>query len=250
MTLRIAAVGCLAPLVAALICGIATPARADLVLETETAQIGKKGEGNLSNALQIERDSGGKTYLTETQLEYGINDKTEILIEPFFYEKQFPKGGPSVQGMGDVEVTLSYMVITENGMRPAFLIAQKIKFPTATHDIGTGKADYTSYVIIGKTWGEVQLNINLGYQFTGKIASADLKNQFIWDASLDFPVAPKTRLYAEAFGNSSPESGVKATQAVSFGVERQLTKHVNVFTAVGDDTDHVKVGRIGLNYGW
>src|SRR5436190_14424680 len=193
------------PILASIFYFAATPAKADLVLETETAQIGMKGHGNLSNALQVERDKDGKTYLTETQFEYGINDRTELLVEPFFYEKQMPKGGDSTSGVGDVEVTLSYMIVTETANRPAILLAQKVKIPTATNrDIGTGKADFTSYAIIGKTWGPVELNINLGWEFVGKVSSAELKDQFIWDASLNFPVADRTTLFTEVFGNSTP----------------------------------------------
>lgn len=102
-----------------------------------------------------------------------------------------PKGGESSSGVGDVEVTYSYMIKKESGVWPAILLAQKVKIPTASNrDIGTGKFDYQSYAIIGKTWGAVELNINLGYEFVGKVDTADLKNQVIYDASLDFPVAP------------------------------------------------------------
>ena len=79
---------------------------------------------------------------------------------------------------------------------------------------------------------------------------ADLRNQFIYDASLDFPVAPKLTLFVEGYGNTTPEIGVKGTQAISVGAEYQLTRHVNAFVAVADDTDDLKIARIGLNYGW
>jgi predicted porin len=239
------------PIAASVFLGFATPAKADLVLETETAQLGKKGHGNLSNALQFEKDKDGNIFLTETQLEYALTDRSEILIEPFFYELQKPSAGPKVHGVGDIEVTYSYLLVPETGSRPALIIAEKVKLPTATNrDIGTGKFDSTTYVIIGKTWGEVELNLNLGYEVVGKTSTADLKNQVIYDLSLDFPVAERTRLFAEAYGNTRPETGIKSTQAVSVGAEYQLTKHANVFAAVADDTDNLKIARIGLNYGW
>jgi hypothetical protein len=60
---------------------------ADLVLETETAQLGKQGEGLISTALQVERDKdGGTGYFTVNQFEVGLTDRSELLIEPFFYE--------------------------------------------------------------------------------------------------------------------------------------------------------------------
>lgn len=238
-------------LLALMTLSLATQAHADLVLETETAQMGKKGEGNVSNAFQVERDRDGVTYLTESQYEVGLSDRSELLIEPFFYERQNPKVGPSVQGVGDLEITYSWIALPETASRPAIILAQKIKVPTATNrDIGTGKVDAQSYVIIGKTWGAVELNINLGYEFIGKVQTTHLRDQFIYDASLDFPVAPKLTLFVEGYGNTTPEIGVKGTQAISFGAEYQLTRHVNAFVAVADDTDDLKIGRIGLNYGW
>ncbi len=249
--MRVATLSCLALVLTAGAFSIASQAKADLVLETETGQMGRKGEGNFSNALQIEKDKDGTTFLTETQYEFAPNDRTEILIEPFFYEKQMPKAGPDVSGVGDVEVTLSYIAVPETDKWPTLILAQKIKIPTATNrDIGTGKVDAQTYVIIGKTWGETHLNVNLGYEYIGKVSGLNLRDQGIYDVSLDFPVAPRTTMFAEVFGNTSPELGGKGTNAIGFGLEYQLTDHVNVFTAVADDTDDLKVGRVGLNYSW
>lgn len=57
-------------------------------------------------------------------------------------------------------------------------------------------------------------------------------------------------LFIEGYGNTSPEQGVKSTQAISFGSEYQLTRRTNAFFALGDDTDDQKFARIGLNYGF
>lgn len=74
---------------------------ADLVLETETAELGKKGESLFSAALQVEREhDGGLAYFTVNQFEYAITDRAEILIEPFFYEWDKPKNGRCNQRSG------------------------------------------------------------------------------------------------------------------------------------------------------
>lgn len=54
----------------------------------------------------------------------------------------------------------------------------------------------------------------------------------------------------QGYRNTTPALGIKGTQAISVGAEYQLTRHVNAFVAVADDTDDLKIGRIGLNYGW
>lgn len=229
----------------------ASQAWADLVLETETAQLGKQGEFNFSNALQSEQDHDGRALLTETQYEYGVNDRTEILIEPFFYERDTPKAGRATSGVGDVEVTGSYIAVTETASRPALVIAQKIKLPTASNDaIGSGKVDAQSYVIIGKTWGDVHLNANLGYEYIGKVHGDDLKDQGIYDLSLDLPIAERTTFFVEGFGNTAAAKGESGTQAAGAGLEYQFTRTVNGFVAAARDTDHVTTLRFGLNYGF
>ena len=156
-----------------------------------------------------------------------------------------------MQGLGDLEVTYSWVALPETAHRPAIVLAQKIKIPTATNrDIGTGRFDAQSYVIIGKSWGPVHLNVNLGYLFVGRVPTAQLRDQFVYDASLDFPVSPRLTLFVEGYGNTSPEVGVAGSQAISVGAEYQLTRHVNAFVAVADDTNDLRIGRIGLNYGW
>ncbi|MDB5438402.1 MAG: hypothetical protein JWM33_829 [Caulobacteraceae bacterium] len=251
MKLKISMLGAMAPIAFALAYGAAAPAHADLVLETETAQMGTQGHGNFSNALQYEKADGGKLLMTETQLEFAPTDHTEVLLEPFFYERLKPDTGGTEKGMGDFEVTYSWMAVTEDGSRPSIVLAQKVKLPTAKNRaIGTGKLDYQSYVIIGKTWGQVELNANLGYEWVGKTAADDLKNQVIADLSLDFPVTPKTRLFLETFGNSKPTDADKAEYSVGAGLEHQLTNHVNAFVAAAEDNNKTTTARIGLNYGW
>ena len=108
------------------------------------------------------------THFTLYQLEYGITDRAEILIENFFYEWDKPKDGPFYSGVGDLEVTPSYMMVLDdpNSWTPAAVAAFKLKVPTATNrDIGTGEFDYQPYIIIGKTLCEWTWNANIGYNF-------------------------------------------------------------------------------------
>ena len=137
--------------------------RADLVLETETAELGKKGELTLSAGVQFERErDGSRTTFTLNQFEYAITDRAEILIEPFFREWDKPKGEKSFHGMGDLEITPSYMIIEDKGgWTPAVVLALKVKVPTAKNrNIGTGKFDYYPYIILGKKIGNWVLNAN------------------------------------------------------------------------------------------
>ncbi len=224
---------------------------ADLVLETETAELGKQGDGLFSAALQFERDKdGGTAYFTLNQFEYGVTDRAEILIEPFFYEWDHPKDGPSYSGVGDLEVTPSYMMVLDDphSWIPAAVAAFKLKVPTATNrDIGTGEFDYQPYIILGKNIGPWTWNANLGYDFVTSTKDESLRNQLIWDLSVQRNVTEKLTLYAEIFSNSSPAKGESGTFAGAIAGEYKFNEHFNAFTSIGYDSDDVITLRSGFN---
>ena len=225
--------------------------RADLVLETETAELGKKGELTLSAGVQFERErDGSRTTFTLNQFEYAITDRAEILIEPFFREWDRPKGEKSFHGMGDLEITPSYMLIEDQGgWAPAVVLALKVKVPTAKNrDIGTGKFDYYPYFIFGKKYGNWVFNVNLGYNFINSPAGEGLKNQFIYDLSVERILTPKWSVFAEIFGNSSASPGERPTFAGAVAAEYHFTETKAAFLSVGYDTDHLANIRPGLTF--
>ncbi len=224
---------------------------ADLVLETETAELGKKGDSLISTALQFEREKdGGTVYLTVNQYEYALADRAEILIEPFFYEWDKPKDGPAFSGVGDLEITPSYMMVLDdpNSWIPAAIAAFKLKVPTATNrDIGTGKFDYQPYIILGKKIGPWVCNANLGYDFVTSPKGDPLRDQLIWDLSIQRDVTKNLTLFAEIFSNSSPAKGQSGTFSGAIAAEYKINEHFNVLTSLGYDTDHMITLRSGFN---
>lgn len=228
----------------------AMPLRGDTVLETETAELGRKGEGLFSFSVQFERErDGSTTQFTLTQFEYAITDRAEILIEPFFQEWDQPKGAKRFHGAGDLEITPSYMVVLEKPYVPAIVLAFKLKVPTARNrDIGTGKYDYFPYVIFGKTIGKWVFNANFGYNFiTSPSKDEHLKSQFIYDFSVERKITDKWSVFAEVFANSSPATGEKGTFSGALATEYQFNEHFNAFVSVGYDTDHLFNVRPGFN---
>ncbi len=233
-----------------LVTSFAATTWADTVLETETAELGKKGEGLISNSVQFEREKdGSRTAFTLFQFEYALTDRAEILLEPFFQEWDNPKDGKSFHGAGDFEVTPSYMVVLEKQYVPAIVLAFKLKVPTARNrDIGTGKYDYLPYVIFGKTIGKWVFNANVGYNFiTSPSKDEHLSNQFIYDFSVERKITDKWSVFAEVFANSSPAAGERGTFSGAVATEYQFNEHFNVFVSVGYDTDHLFNVRPGFN---
>ncbi len=238
-------------LLATLFIGAALTAslRADLVLETETAELGKKGDMLISTGVQFEREKdGSRTTFTLNQYEVAITDRAELLIEPFFVEWDNPKDGKSFHGMGDLEITPSYMIVLEKPYVPAVVLAFKLKVPTAKNrEIGTGKFDYQPYIILGKTYGNWVFNFNLGYDFVTSTGGEKLSNQFIYDLSVERKITENWSVFAEIFANTKPTVGEKGTFSGAVATEYHFTKHLNAFVSVGYDTDGLFNVRPGFN---
>lgn len=196
----------------------ATFAHADTAIETETAQIGKQGEWNFSQSYEYEHARDGTGQGTLTQFEYAISDRSEILIEPFFYQKLSPRGEPSTSGPGDLEITPSYMVVLEEGWVPAVLLAFKVKVPTRAKRVeGTGKYDYFPYLILGQHYAGWTFNANLGMNFAGREGASGYDRTVVWDLEAEREVLPKLTLFVEAF------SAEDAVRTVSMSAEYQFT---------------------------
>lgn len=234
---------------------LAGAAHADLVLETETAELGAKGDALFSEALQFEREKdGGRATFTVNQYEYGITNRAEILIEPFFYEWDNPKDGHSFSGVGDLEITPSYMMVLddEKSWVPAAIAAFKLKVPTATNpEIGSGEFDYQPYIILGKTCGNLVFNLNFGYDFVTSPSKVNhYNNQFIYDLSTEYKLTSRLSVFGEVFANTSPAAHEKGTFAGAVATEYKFTKHINAYLSVGYDTDGLLAIRPGFNIEW
>ena len=226
------------------------PAHADLVLETETAELGRRGDQLISSAVQYEREEDGShAWMTVNQYEIGLTDRAELLIEPFFYEWDHPKGDRNFSAVGDLDITLSYRVMLEQAMRPAVVLALKIKVPTATNrDIGSGEIDYYPYVILGKTTENGVFNANFGVNFIKSPKDEPLRDRYIWDFSAERRITPNWSIYAEVFGHSRAAAGEDSTVAGALATEYRFSKHINAFISVGYNSDKLLAVRPGFNF--
>lgn len=230
---------------ALLLCGTASVALADTAIETETAQLGRQGESNFSQAYEWEFAQDGKGEGTLTQFEYAMTDRSEILIEPFLYIHDSPDGERSVSGLGDLEITPSYMVVLEHGWVPAVVAALKVKVPTGEKKVeGTGKFDYYPYVILGQHYGGWTFNANLGVNFAQRIDSSAYDKTVVWDLEAEREILPRLTWFVEGF---SAEDAVK-TASTSF--EYQFTPRFNAFAVYSYTEEHSNVARIGFNVGF
>jgi hypothetical protein len=188
--------------------------RAQQPLETETARPPQKGAFEVQTSFEYQTSKEGTERALPFAFEYGITDRLSLMAEPVSHTAIRPKVGTRATGIGDLEITLSYLFAREKGRRPALAVAGEVKIPTARNLlIGSRKTDFTTYLIASKRFGKVDTHANVGYTFVGKPAGAQLKNFFNFALAEEYFVRPKFTLVGEILANtgSSPEAGTVST---------------------------------------
>ncbi len=131
-------------------------------LETESARLAKAGTGELEMTYEYQTSSEGKEISAPMAVEYGLSDRLEVMVEPVFYTAIRPKTGRKATGLGDTEVTLTWLASQETDKLPAIALAGEVKLPTAKDSmIGTGKTDYSATAIASKRFGKLDTHFNL-----------------------------------------------------------------------------------------
>jgi len=146
-------------------------------LEAETARLPLARSFEVQSTFEFQTSKNGTETAIPFATEYGITDRIALMAEPVFYTSIRPEVGRRVNGVGDLEATLSYLALNERRRLPAFAIAGEVKVPTARNIlIGTRETDYTVYLIASKRIGKFDTHFNLGYTIVGKPAGSNLQN--------------------------------------------------------------------------
>ncbi len=178
------------------------------LLETETARPIGRGVFEISGNFEYQTSSEGRETAVPFAAEYGVSDRLEMLVEPVAYTAIRPKTGPHATGVGDLEVTATYLFRRETGATPALAFAAEIKFPTARNTlIGTRKTDLAGYLIASKRLGRLDAHANLGYTIVGRPTGAALKNIFNFALGGEWHLNTQTASFAEVLANTASSSG-------------------------------------------
>lgn len=181
---------------------------ASQTLETETARFLPAEQGAIESAFEYQTSADGKELSLPIAIEYGLTDRLNLLVEPLFFTSIIPKVDKSATGIGDLESTLECLVLNEKGACPAIALATEVKIPTAKNAlIGTGKTNFTGYVILSKHFGQFDSHGNLGYSIMGKPAGvSSLNNILAFALAQEFHVSPQFDFVGEFLGNTSSEA--------------------------------------------
>jgi hypothetical protein len=217
----------LLPIVLALACPIA--AWAGPPLETETARLAPRGAFATDFAFEHQTSSDGTETAVPIALEYGLTDRIELLAEPVPYSAIHPDGGDQVSGAGDLEMTVTGLLAAESGMRPALAVAGEVKFPTANDPlIGSGKADYTGYLIASSRHGRFDTHGNVGYTLIGHPSGVTVNDVWYFALGEEVTLSERFDLLGEIFGNTSA-----LAETPDGGAESSVTPEIGGSEAVG-----------------
>jgi hypothetical protein len=226
-------------------------------LETETARLPQRGAVLLGLTYEFQTSPQGTEHALPFAFEYGLTDRLALLLEPVFFTAILPTSGRRASGLGDLELTLQYLLHDETRGFPALAVAGEVKIPTASDTlIGTRRADFTPYLIASKHWGQVDLHANVGYSFVGKPRNVVVQNTVNFAIAAEDHLGPRLDLLGEmllttAAGSGGPESGTApeiagAEQVGMLGFRYALHRRTWLSFAVTYDNTNAFLFRPGL----
>jgi len=235
-------------------------------LETETARPLPQGVFKIELTGEFQTSHEGTERAFPFVFEYGLTPRTEIAVEPVLGTSINPKSGPSSSGFGDIEVTLTHLLLPEEGGMPAFAVAGEIKLPTAgNRKIGTGKTDGTLWAIASKRLGRLDVHGNLGYTVIGKPSGTHLKNIIDYAIAEEFHLSPQYDIVGEFLGNTSstgetvegapapsgppiPAEAASGETSAMIGVRYHVNAKLFVSLGVSYDNNHALLIRPGITW--
>jgi hypothetical protein len=221
---------------------VTSAAHAGQPLETESARALPQGTKKFEAALEWQTASDGKEIAVPLIFDYGLTDRLELSLEPVIYSHIKPDMGSSASGVGDFEVTLKWVALTEEARRPAVALGAEIKLPTAKNrQIGTGKADYRGFVAVSRRFHQWEWHANAGYTVVGKPSGLQIDNLLDYALAMEFHASPKLDWVAEITGHTSASGDGTDGAPVLASTENPLAPEL---------ARKETIGMIGARYLW
>ena len=138
-------------------------------------------------------------------------------------------------GLGDILLRASFIVLKEQPLLPEIEPYLKIKFPTADEDrgLGTGEFDETIGVDLSKTFLErLAVYLTLAYTFIGSPPGEDFDNSFGWSIGAAYAVTQPFSIYAFLDGSTAIAPGQDNPLELRVGAEYRIIKALKLTGSV------------------
>ena len=179
-------------------------ARAAAPLETETARFPMRGVFEAEGSLEVQRSKDGRESALPLAFEYALANRLTLMAEPVPFTRIRPTDAAGARGPGDLEVTLSGLLLPETLHRPALAIAGEVKIPTAESPlIGSDQLDYSGYAIASKRFGRFDTHANLGFTIVGHPAGVPVSNTLNYALAGEYSINAAWTIVGEVLGNTA-----------------------------------------------
>jgi hypothetical protein len=138
-------------------------------------------------------------------------------------------------GLGDILLRASFVVLKEDAVLPEIEPYLKIKFPTADEDrgLGTGEFDQTIGVDLSKTFlDRLTAYLTLAYSFVGSPPGQDFDNSFGWSLGAAYAVTRPFSVFAFLDGSTAIAPGQDDPLEFRVGAEYRITKALKLTGSV------------------
>jgi len=138
-------------------------------------------------------------------------------------------------GLGDVLLRASYIVLKERPLLPEIEPYLKIKFPTADEDrgLGTGEFDETIGVDFSKTFlDRLAVYLTLAYTFIGSPPGENFDNSFGWSIGAAYAVTQPFSIFAFLDGSTAIAPGQDNPLELRVGAEYRIIKALKLTGSV------------------
>jgi len=215
--------------------------------------MGEAGALTVDTAAELTGEPDGRSWLFEAGIQYQITDRLQLLLEATPFERVDPDDGEAVGGLGDTDVTVSWLAAERSGVLPDVVVGAKVKLPTApAGERGTGKTDASALLILARESEELELTLETEYATFGSPSGESLKNQLLYTLTVELSLSDLLAAYVEALGNSAPTDEESRTDAALLGVEIDLpvSERAAPYVSLEVDTEETWTARLGAEWTW
>ncbi len=173
---------------------------------------------------------------------YGILPDTMIhMIVPMAFN--FPEGGTSYAGIGDIELGIKYRFVHQTGTIPDIGTFPLVQVPSGNyeHGLGNGRAQYLLPIWAQKDFGKWSAYGGGGYWINPGPGN---QNFAFTGVVLQRNIAEKTFLGGEIYHQTAPTIGGKDTTAFNIGGGVGLVGNLQLLFTVGSGIQHNATDRV------
>jgi hypothetical protein len=145
----------------------------------------------------VERDRIESSALisTPTVLKFGLAPRVQLSL----FGTVVRPPGSSVR-LGDVAVGVKWRLVEDAPVLGDVAVLPALKFPTGSAETGTTTTDASVLLISSHDFGDVAMDLNVGFTHRSGDGSNAPTNATIWTASVDGPVGGPLGWVAECYG--------------------------------------------------